>query len=283
MAPDPAGWTALVLTGGRSSRMGSDKAFALLDGRTLLEHVLAGIPADVPCIIVGPDPGSLPRSVVVAAEPVPGGGPVSGMAAGMPHVDTPVVVVVAVDMPFAGPVLARLAGELASSADDVDAVVTVDAAGRRQQLAAAYRTDGLLAALAALGEPRNRAVREIQELLTMVEVLVDDAASDALVDIDTPDDLAAARRRLRSSTSAGTGGRGTMDEWIEAAAQALGIPRDLDVATILDVARDAAHGVERPAAPVTTYLMGYAVASGLTFDEAAQRLGALAREWPPTA
>ena len=74
-----------------------------------------------------------------------------------------------------------------------------------------------------------------------------------------------------------------MDEWIEAAAQALGIPRDLDVATILDVARDAAHGVERPAAPVTTYLMGFAVASGLTFDEAAQRLGALAREWPPTA
>ncbi|MDI1289630.1 MAG: DUF6457 domain-containing protein, partial [bacterium] len=49
---------------------------------------------------------------------------------------------------------------------------------------------------------------------------------------------------------------------------------------ILDVARDAAHAVERPAAPVTTYLMGFAVAKGMTADEAAERISTLARDWP---
>jgi len=45
--------------------MGRDKAAVLLGGRTLLDHVLAGIPAHVPCVLVGPDPGRLPRAVTV--------------------------------------------------------------------------------------------------------------------------------------------------------------------------------------------------------------------------
>ena len=51
----------------------------------------------------------------------------------------------------------------------------------------------------------------------------------------------------------------TLPAWIAELAAALGVdpdvvPRDL----LLDVARDAAHGVARPAAPLTTFLVGYA-------------------------
>jgi len=169
-----------------------------------------------------------------------------------------------VDMPFAGPVLGRLADELASTGTEVDAVVSVDGSGRRQQLAAAYRVPALHAALAALGDPRDRAVRELQGLMAMAETRIGGSLSDRLLDIDTPDDLAAARRSVRPDEPEGTSDGSTMDEWIAAATAALGIPRDIDVDTVLDVAREAAHGVERPAAPVTTYLVGYAVARGLS-------------------
>ncbi|HEY5820666.1 MAG TPA: DUF6457 domain-containing protein [Propionibacteriaceae bacterium] len=41
------------------------------------------------------------------------------------------------------------------------------------------------------------------------------------------------------------------------------------VATLLDLARDCAHEVERVAAPLTTYLVGVAVGRGLSLSEAA--------------
>lgn len=48
------------------------------------------------------------------------------------------------------------------------------------------------------------------------------------------------------------------DGWIDKAAAALGIEDDIDVDAILDLAREVAHGVERKAAPVSTFLAGLA-------------------------
>jgi len=71
----------------------------------------------------------------------------------------------------------------------------------------------------------------------------------------------------------------TMQAWIDAVRKELGISVDFDVNTILDIARDAAHGVERPAAPVTTFLLGYAVAEGADAQEAAVKIALLAKNW----
>jgi hypothetical protein len=51
--------------------------------------------------------------------------------------------------------------------------------------------------------------------------------------------------------------------WATELAEALGIDADIaDIPLILDLARDAAHGVLRPAAPLTTFMVGYAVGLG---------------------
>lgn len=51
-----------------------------------------------------------------------------------------------------------------------------------------------------------------------------------------------------------------LDEWTRELASALGVELTTDVDTVLDLAGDAARAVVRPAAPVTTYLVGYAAA-----------------------
>ena len=74
-----------------------------------------------------------------------------------------------------------------------------------------------------------------------------------------------------------------MNTWINAVSADLDLPADVNVDVILDVARVAAHSVERPAAPVTTFLLGVAVAGGMDVSEAAARIQALAETWPPSA
>jgi len=55
---------------------------------------------------------------------------------------------------------------------------------------------------------------------------------------------------------------GTVDDWLTEVAVALGIDLSvLDEQAVLDLARDAAHHVARPAAPLTTFLVGYAAGS----------------------
>lgn len=70
-----------------------------------------------------------------------------------------------------------------------------------------------------------------------------------------------------------------MDDWIAALCAELGIEADVDVKAVLDVARDAAHQVDRPAAPVSTYLMGFAVARGADSSQVADLVSRLAAGW----
>lgn len=73
----------------------------------------------------------------------------------------------------------------------------------------------------------------------------------------------------------------TVDDWVAAACAALGIePKMVDDRLVLDLASVAAHQVERPAAPLTAYLLGLAVGAGEPAGEASARLTALAEGWP---
>jgi Domain of unknown function (DUF6457) len=73
-----------------------------------------------------------------------------------------------------------------------------------------------------------------------------------------------------------------LDVWVMAAAAELGLDSgDVQPEAVLDVARDVAHQVVRPAAPLTAYLMGVAVGRGADAADAAARISALALAWPP--
>ena len=70
----------------------------------------------------------------------------------------------------------------------------------------------------------------------------------------------------------------TLEEFVAAACRELGIAEsEVDTGQILDLAREVAHNTLRPAAPVSTYLLGLAVGAGADPAESAARLTALVR------
>ncbi|MFG2195084.1 DUF6457 domain-containing protein [Streptomyces sp. NPDC048639] len=164
----------------------------------------------------------------------------------------------------------------------VEGVVLVDADGRDQPLVAAYRTEPLCRELALLaaehGSLAHLPLRLLTSELTLHRLPGHDAA--ASFDCDTWEDVAAARARIREHGN-------VLDEWIAAVKADLGIELDVDTGLLLDLARDAAHGVARPAAPLTTFLVGYAAArAGGSPDEvaaAARKAAALAARWAEEA
>ncbi len=67
-----------------------------------------------------------------------------------------------------------------------------------------------------------------------------------------------------------------LHDWIDELCDELDIEVEVDEALILDLARDAAHSVERKAAPITTFLLGYAAAGFAGDPRQVERLAGLA-------
>ncbi len=196
--------TGIVLAGGRSSRMGRDKASLLVDGETLLQHSVRALAAVADEIVVVHAPGT-PRRALDAPcpvrevdDPVAGEGPLVGIATGLREARAPLAVVVGVDMPFLEPALLRLLvtrlreERAASGARWVLPI----ADGRRQPLCSAFARDAL-DVLDAHIEAGDRAPMAVGADLRVALLSEEDwRAADpdgrSFVDVDTPEDFAAA-------------------------------------------------------------------------------------------
>jgi molybdopterin-guanine dinucleotide biosynthesis protein A len=271
---DPAAYDAVVLAGGAARRLGgADKPGVRVGGRALLDRVLAACGgARTTVVVAAPRPTA--RPVTWAREDPPGGGPLAALDAGLRHTTAEHVVVLSADLPF---LEERTVGRLLSTLGaGADGVLLTDPDGRDQPLVAAYRTRRLHEVLALLadrhGGPAGLPLRRLTAELNLTRVS-DPVAS---FDCDTWDDIASARARIREHGH-------VLDEWISAAKDELGIDLDVDTGLLLDLARDAAHGVARPAAPLTTFLVGYAAARAgggpEAVAEAARKAVALAARW----
>ncbi len=184
------GVTAVVLCGGASSRFGSDKTRARLGDATVLDHLLDALPRDWAVVCVGPQRPTRRAGLAWVREEPPGGGPVAGIAAALPLLDTAVTVLVAGDMPYAGRPAAALARHLGEHPAH-GAVAAADADGRLQPLLAAFRTEALRSAVPA--RPAGTPARQLLDAATAFGIRV---PTDASTDVDTPPDLERARHRL---------------------------------------------------------------------------------------
>ncbi|MEV0631338.1 NTP transferase domain-containing protein [Nonomuraea wenchangensis] len=256
-----ATFDAVVLAGGEARRLGGrDKPGITVGGRSLVENVVAAASGARRTIVVGPE-RSLP-GVRFAREDPPGGGPVPALAAGLAHVTAPWVALLAGDLPFL--TRAHVAALLEAAPPGAGAVM-VDDGGREQWLAGVWPAAELRGALAAY------AGRSLRGLLAPLVGARLTPPGRPWFDCDTINDLEEAHMHV-------------LNEWTALACKELGIdPAVVDRDQILDLTKEVAHGVARPAAPLTAYLLGLAQGAGTAPEDAVAKLTTLAKNWPAAA
>jgi molybdopterin-guanine dinucleotide biosynthesis protein A len=184
---ETGGFDAIILAGGGSRRLGgADKAGIRLGGKRLLDRVLEAVAGARRVVVVGPRRAA-PRAIEWTVERPPGGGPAAAVGAGLELVTAPVVVVLAVDLPF---LEAPSIAELVAAAQGRDGAVLIDRAGAPQYLAAAYDTIALRAAIAAMDSLVGVAMRSLVGDLDVARV----PGARAAGDVDAWDEVDAAQR-----------------------------------------------------------------------------------------
>ena len=203
MRQDLAPVSGVVLAGGRSSRLGQDKALlSLPDGRSLIAHVVARLaPLVAEVVVVATDGerlGPLPARIV--PDLFPDGGALGGIYAGLAAAREARSLVVACDMPLLRPGLLR---HLLALPRDFDVLLPRLADGQVEPLHAVYSkaclepirrqlAAGRLRIISFLGDVRVRYVEE-------AELRRFDPELRSLFNVNTPADLAALPRLLQEA------------------------------------------------------------------------------------
>lgn len=190
---------AIVLAGGRSSRLGgTPKSGLIYDGATLLERSISAAGGARRIVVVGPEPAGLPAGVLSCREDPPFAGPAAAIAAGLASLrrarmagegDAEMVLVLACDMPRAADAVRAL--RESAAAGGAGGVMASSPDGRLQPLAGFYRTAALQRAVddAEAGDTLTHG--SVFALLARLDVQAVTVPAGSTDDVDTWDDAAA--------------------------------------------------------------------------------------------
>jgi molybdopterin-guanine dinucleotide biosynthesis protein A len=182
LGPPSAGF---VLAGGRSSRMGRDKASLLWDGRSLLARAVTVVQAVTGITAIVGDPAiHCFHSTPVISDRVRGAGPLGGIEAALAWSPAPWNLIVACDMPDLDIKVLEAILQRAAAQPECDAVIPVSA-GIPQPLCAAYHRRALPALQAAL----EVGTFKMMEALESVRLgRLEFPCSDSFRNVNTPED-----------------------------------------------------------------------------------------------
>jgi molybdopterin-guanine dinucleotide biosynthesis protein A len=168
-----------VLAGGRSSRMGRDKALLAYAGRPLIEHavtILTG--AGLTPHIVGARP-DLASYAPIVEDLHPGCGPLGGLEAALTFSETELNAFLPVDLPLLSPLFVRYLLERAAI---TGAAATVPTLGERPEpLCAVYRRDLLPGIAHALKSGEYKVMRAIENAASASQAGMDEFSVEAVV------------------------------------------------------------------------------------------------------
>lgn len=191
---------AAILAGGRSRRMGTDKALLLLDGTPLIGHVIARLRPLIPEImIVGDNAGAYRQFGIPAiSDPSPDQGPLAGIRTALVNTAALRVFCCACDMPF---LESALVGRLLELAEPGVAAVVPRVRREQEPLCAVYTRDALPAIAAELAAGGRRILNALARMPTRYveeeELRSFDPELRSFVNVNTPEDLARVRESCR--------------------------------------------------------------------------------------
>ncbi|KAB2332444.1 molybdenum cofactor guanylyltransferase [Bacillus mesophilum] len=162
--------TGIILAGGKSSRMGTNKALLQIDGKTVIERIAEELATIVDHVIVvtnTPEDYAFLQLPMIADRYI-GKGPLAGIEAGLSLSATEKNLIVACDMPF---ISASLGSYLLSKLDDYQAAVP-ERDGQKHPLFAAYRREARNCAEMFLKEEKL-AIRNMLNYIQTVYIRVE--------------------------------------------------------------------------------------------------------------
>lgn len=197
MLASTAPYAAIIVAGGRGSRMGgADKASLRVGGQRLVDRLHSYLPYGTPSVVVSPHWLGTPQ---VCESPLYGG-PTAGIATGYHFLTSgdsaqqsqhELVAVLAVDAPESPLAIQHLIDGLGEHS------VAVAATGNQiQPLCAVWRVDALGRALLDLGRVHNRSARSLLRAADSVAVV---QVGEEVRDYDTPQELRAYEQRISGS------------------------------------------------------------------------------------
>lgn len=186
------GWTGVVLAGGKSSRMGTDKSLLPLypGGPTLLDHALDRLAPLVDELLVVGNPEQHGHvGPFVIADDLPEKGPLGGLVTAMRYAGQDKLLVLAVDMPNVDHgLLARLTNGLGNFTD----AVVPRHGGRSEPLAGAYHRRCAATFQMLLAQERlkmSEALEHVRTAWIEVSEAENGPERDLFRNVNTPEDL----------------------------------------------------------------------------------------------
>ncbi|MBE5800539.1 MAG: molybdenum cofactor guanylyltransferase [Clostridiales bacterium] len=184
----------LLLSGGRSKRMGSHKALLEIDGRTLLETVaLAGDGFEERILSVNDPAIPTPKGYVRCEDIYPGCGPMAGIHAALAMTDCDALVVAPCDAPHYCKELAQFLAD--QYEPELDALVLLDGEGRAQPLSGVYSRSCLPVLEAHLKNDKLKIMRMLEDMRLKKIALPDYLNGRVFDNLNTPDDLQAYKHK----------------------------------------------------------------------------------------
>jgi molybdopterin-guanine dinucleotide biosynthesis protein A len=212
--------TVAIQAGGKSTRMGTDKAFALLDGKPLIEHVLDKVrqmdPAEILIITKTPERYPVYEGVKVVTDTADMGA-LGGLQVALSAAQHENLLMLACDMPFLNPALLAFIADLQTQPPSLAIVPRWE--GQAEALHALYNRRILYTVRRRLDEGQlslHRMLEGITERwgerpsfgkhlidlgvrwLDALEYVHLDANGHSFTNINTPDDLRAAQSKLET-------------------------------------------------------------------------------------
>lgn len=189
--------TGVVLAGGKSTRMGADKAWLEFNGSTLIERCVDSLRQCFSRVIIvaNQPPAFASLGLPVFSDEVPGLGPIGGLLTALRRAESETIFLVACDMPFLNPHLIR---EMTSALDQHDAVVA-QFNGPFEPLHAVYRR-GILPVVEAQIAARQYSLQALVgklrlKVLSEIELSQYSDWRNGFLNLNTPEEVQHARRR----------------------------------------------------------------------------------------
>lgn len=186
--------TAILLAGGKSSRMGTDKGLIELNGASFMARIIRAVEPFVnKIVIVSNDPNYDVFNLKRVSDIIPDAGPLAGIFSGLFYSESEVNLVLSCDVPLINETVLKT---LIDGYDPKMDVIQLQSQGKTMPLIALYKKHCMHACLESLKKGERRLTQVVEQMKTKT-IILDSSLEPLVRNINTVNELKEIRHELK--------------------------------------------------------------------------------------